>query len=92
MTPDTTAEPTAAHEEWQRRYEATPERPTPFVTLSGDPVNPLYTEQDLPADTAACGPSASSPVSGPPRRPTSASAICSTTGRPASARRSTCRR
>jgi methylmalonyl-CoA mutase N-terminal domain/subunit len=37
-------------ERWRReRYGATPERPVPFTTLSGDPVRPLYTEHDLPA-------------------------------------------
>ena len=41
---------------------------------------------------AACGRCASSPASARPRRRTSASATCSTTARPASRRRSTCRR
>jgi len=36
-------------EAWAERYEATPERPTSFTTLSGEPVRPLYTEADLPA-------------------------------------------
>ena len=41
-------------ERWRReRYAATPERDAPFTTLSGEPVEPLYTEQDLPADPAA---------------------------------------
>ena len=39
-----------------------------------------------------CGRCGSSPGSAPPRRPTSASAICSITARPASRPRSTCRR
>src|SRR3954470_19372404 len=34
---------------WAERYAATPERPTSFTTLSGEPVRPLYTEADLPA-------------------------------------------
>src|SRR3954447_10039558 len=51
MTPRTaTDDATAARAEWQRRFEATPERPGPFVTLSGDEIRPLYTEDDLPAD------------------------------------------
>ena len=35
-------------ERWRRRYEATPERDAPFTTLSGVPVRPLYTPEDLP--------------------------------------------
>ena len=57
MSPDTAVPAPAAadpsHEEWRKAYEATPERPTPFVTLSGDAVRPLYTEADLPEDPAA---------------------------------------
>ena len=34
---------------WAERYAATPERPSSFTTLSGEPIQPLYTEQDLPA-------------------------------------------
>jgi methylmalonyl-CoA mutase N-terminal domain/subunit len=34
---------------WAERYAATPERPTSFTTLSGEPIRPLYTESDLPA-------------------------------------------
>jgi methylmalonyl-CoA mutase, N-terminal domain len=34
---------------WAQRYAATPERPTSFTTLSGEPVRPLYTREDLPA-------------------------------------------
>ena len=41
---------------------------------------------------AGCGRCASSPASAPPRRPTSASATCSTTGRPGCRRPSTCPR
>jgi methylmalonyl-CoA mutase, N-terminal domain len=36
--------------EWRAAYAATPERDAPFTTLSGEPVKPLYTEADLPAD------------------------------------------
>ena len=89
------------------------ERDAPFTTLSGEPIEPLYTEADLPAPeqiglpgrvpvharrvpdrctAGGCGRCGSSPASAPPRRPTSASATCSTTGRRASRRRSTCRR
>jgi methylmalonyl-CoA mutase N-terminal domain/subunit len=41
-----------ALEAWAERYAATPERPTSFTTLSGEPIQPLYTEQDLPASEA----------------------------------------
>ena len=35
-------------ERWYReRYLATPERDAPFTTVSGEPVNPLYTADDL---------------------------------------------
>jgi methylmalonyl-CoA mutase N-terminal domain/subunit len=41
-------------ERWEReRYAATPERPVDFTTLSGEPVRPLYTERDMPADPRA---------------------------------------
>ena len=36
-------------ERWRRRYEATPERDAPFTTLSGVPVRPLYTPEDVPS-------------------------------------------
>ncbi len=40
-------------ERWYReRYAAAPERREAFVTLSGDPIAPLYTEADLPAPEA----------------------------------------
>jgi methylmalonyl-CoA mutase N-terminal domain/subunit len=35
-------------EAWAERYAATPERPASFTTLSGEPIQPLYTEQDRP--------------------------------------------
>ena len=38
---------------WAERYAATPERPSTFTTLSGEPVQPLYTRRDLPADPDA---------------------------------------
>jgi methylmalonyl-CoA mutase N-terminal domain/subunit len=42
-----------ALEGWQSAYDASQERPAPFTTLSGEPIRPLYTEADLPADPAA---------------------------------------
>src|SRR3954464_7755009 len=36
-------------EGWEEAYRATPERDAPFTTLSGEPIRPLYTEADLPA-------------------------------------------
>ncbi len=41
-------------ERWRReRYDALPERDAAFTTLSGEPIEPLYTARDLPADVAA---------------------------------------
>src|SRR3954465_15220478 len=40
-------------EAWAERYAATPERPSTFTTLSGEPVQPLYTPRDLPTDPDA---------------------------------------
>ncbi len=40
-------------EEWRRAYGLTAERDTPFATLSGEEIAPLYTERDLPDDLAA---------------------------------------
>jgi methylmalonyl-CoA mutase N-terminal domain/subunit len=37
------------YDEWLAAYGATPERDVPFTTLSGEPVNPLYTEADSAA-------------------------------------------
>jgi methylmalonyl-CoA mutase, N-terminal domain len=39
-------------QEWRAAYGLSRERDVPFTTLSGDEVKPLYTERDLPADTA----------------------------------------
>ncbi|MEX2195533.1 MAG: methylmalonyl-CoA mutase family protein, partial [Thermoleophilaceae bacterium] len=37
-------------ERWYReRYAATPERDALFATMSGEPIEPLYTEEDVPA-------------------------------------------
>src|SRR5690349_7322645 len=48
IPPDTAAPPGDLNE-WQRKYASTPERDAPFTTLSGEPIQPLYTENDLPA-------------------------------------------
>jgi methylmalonyl-CoA mutase N-terminal domain/subunit len=45
----TREEPTTLTE-WREAYGLTPERDVPFTTLSGEPVRPLYTEQDLPPE------------------------------------------
>ena len=37
-------------EQWRADYERTPERDALFTTLSGEPIAPLYGEEDLPAD------------------------------------------
>jgi methylmalonyl-CoA mutase N-terminal domain/subunit len=38
-------------ERWQReRFASTPERDAPFSTISGEPIKPLYTDRDLPAE------------------------------------------
>ncbi|HEX2397128.1 MAG TPA: methylmalonyl-CoA mutase family protein [Solirubrobacteraceae bacterium] len=40
-------------ERWYReRFAATEQRDAPFSTVSGQPIEPLYTEQDLPPDAA----------------------------------------
>jgi methylmalonyl-CoA mutase N-terminal domain/subunit len=39
-------------EQWQEAYGLTPERETPFSTMSGVPLKPLYTERDLPPEPA----------------------------------------
>jgi methylmalonyl-CoA mutase N-terminal domain/subunit len=41
-------------ERWEReQFARTPERDTPFSTISGEPINPLYTDDDLPDDPEA---------------------------------------
>src|SRR6516225_1035295 len=42
-----------SYEQWRETYGLTPERNVSFTTLSGEPVKPLYTEADLPADADA---------------------------------------
>jgi methylmalonyl-CoA mutase N-terminal domain/subunit len=37
-------------EEWKQSYEATPERDAEFSTISGQPIEPLYTEEDRAPD------------------------------------------
>ena len=38
-------------ERWEREaFGRTPERDAPFSTISGEPIKPLYTDADLPAD------------------------------------------
>jgi methylmalonyl-CoA mutase N-terminal domain/subunit len=46
---------TDAERWYAERYAATPERPAAFTTLSGEPIRPLYTQDDLPADPASIG-------------------------------------
>src|ERR1700730_4329893 len=48
---DTAGVPTT-YEEWEAAYALSPERDAQFTTLSGEPIKPLYTERDLPADAA----------------------------------------
>jgi methylmalonyl-CoA mutase N-terminal domain/subunit len=43
-------------ERWEREvYAGLPERHASFTTLSGEPIKPLYTQSDLPADPASIG-------------------------------------
>jgi methylmalonyl-CoA mutase, N-terminal domain len=42
----------SALEAWAERHASSPERPTSFTTLSGEPIRPLYTEADVPAPEA----------------------------------------
>src|SRR5213082_1604738 len=45
----TTPRPMTDAERWFReRYARTPEREAPFTTVSGEPIEPLYTAEDLP--------------------------------------------
>ncbi len=39
--------------QWRAAYGLAPERDAPFSTLSGEPIQPLYTEGDLPSDRDA---------------------------------------
>ena len=40
----------SSHDAWGRAFAATQERDVSFTTLSGEPVRPLYTAEDLPAE------------------------------------------
>ena len=41
-------------ERWERdTFSRSPERDAPFSTISGEPIRPLYTEEDLPSDSEA---------------------------------------
>ena len=42
-----------SYQEWREAYGLSPERDAPFTTSSGEEIEPLYTERDLPADLAA---------------------------------------
>jgi methylmalonyl-CoA mutase, N-terminal domain len=45
-----------ATERWEREtFARTPERDASFLTISGEPIRPLYTEADLPADDESIG-------------------------------------
>jgi methylmalonyl-CoA mutase N-terminal domain/subunit len=46
----TTHQPPSTAEQWRAAYGLQPEREVPFTTLSGVPVQPLYTAADAPAD------------------------------------------
>jgi methylmalonyl-CoA mutase N-terminal domain/subunit len=50
-----TGKPPASYEEWRAAYGLSPERDTSFTTLSGDPIEPLYTEADLPPAATEIG-------------------------------------
>ncbi len=41
----------STEQQWREAFEAAPERDVSFTTLSGTPVEPLYTEADLPDNT-----------------------------------------
>src|SRR5436305_15314488 len=46
-----TRERVSDDERWERdKFALTPERGAPFPSLSGEPIKPLYTERDLPAE------------------------------------------
>jgi methylmalonyl-CoA mutase N-terminal domain/subunit len=51
MSPPATQAVLTREERWERDfYRSTPERDALFTTLSGEPIRPLYTERDLPAE------------------------------------------
>jgi methylmalonyl-CoA mutase N-terminal domain/subunit len=50
-----TGKPPVSYEEWRAAYGLAPERATSFTTLSGEAINPLYTEADLPPAATEIG-------------------------------------
>src|ERR1700749_97881 len=49
-----TGERLSDFERWERdTFRAAPERDAPFSTISGEPIKPLYTDADMPADPDA---------------------------------------
>jgi methylmalonyl-CoA mutase N-terminal domain/subunit len=42
-----------SEEQWRAAYGLSPERDAQFMTLSGEEIQPLYTERHMPPDTAA---------------------------------------
>src|SRR5213078_1909148 len=56
LTVATTDRRSSDAERWEREtFRRTPGRAAPFSTMSGEPINPLYTEADLPDDPDAIG-------------------------------------
>jgi methylmalonyl-CoA mutase N-terminal domain/subunit len=55
MHPQAAAAVPTTYEDWQAAYRLSPERDATFTTLSGEPVEALYTEADLPAERDAIG-------------------------------------
>jgi methylmalonyl-CoA mutase, N-terminal domain len=53
MTTMTPAKIPFTEQEWRAAYAAFPEREAAFTTLSGEPIDPLYTAADLPEDPDA---------------------------------------
>src|SRR5215210_3685512 len=55
MTPPPATAPIvpSTYDDWLEAYGASRERDAEFVTLSGQEIRPLYTEDDLPADRDA---------------------------------------
>ncbi len=49
----TTTKLPMTEQEWRAAYAIMPQREAPFTTLSGEPVDPLYTAADLPEDLHA---------------------------------------
>jgi len=47
--PTALTHPPVTEQEWRAVYSLTPERDSSFTTLSGEPIKPLYTAEDLPA-------------------------------------------